>query len=253
MNGAGTSDQITGGDSNTTIYGYAGDDTLSGGGGNDVLVGGPGKDRLVGGAGSDTASYIDANKGVVASLASPSKNKNDASGDTYSSIENLQGSNFADTLYGNGLKNTIDGGAGNDALFGGRGNDVLRGGAGKDKLYGEVGADILFGGAGADHFMFRSIKDSRAAASGRDTISDFSAGQGDKINLSAIDADTKSAGNQAFKFIGLAEFSEKAGQLNYEKTKSGVIVYGDVNGDGKADFSIFVDDVSALKSGNFVL
>jgi Ca2+-binding RTX toxin-like protein len=44
-----------------------------------------------------------------------------ASGDTLFGIENLNGSNFGDTLYGNDLANTLNGFGGNDRLFGRRG------------------------------------------------------------------------------------------------------------------------------------
>jgi hypothetical protein len=61
------------------------------------------------------------------------------------------------------------GGAGNDAITGGRRNDAIDGGDGDD---------MLTGGAGADRFLFD-------AADGADTVSDFSAAQGDKIVLAA--------------------------------------------------------------------
>jgi hypothetical protein len=45
-------------------------------------------------------SYDTASAAVTANLASPIKNKGDATGDSYSSIENLRGSNFSDNLTG---------------------------------------------------------------------------------------------------------------------------------------------------------
>ncbi len=73
-----------------------------------------------------------------------------------------------------GLK--VDGGAGNDVLWGGAGADQLLGGTGSDSLLGAAGNDTLTGGAGADSFLF-------AAGSGQDTITDFSAADGDKVRL----------------------------------------------------------------------
>jgi Ca2+-binding RTX toxin-like protein len=70
----------------------------------------------------------------------------------------------------------VDGGAGNDVLWGGAGADQLLGGAGNDTLLGAAGNDTLSGGAGADSFLF-------AAGSGQDTITDFSATDGDKVRL----------------------------------------------------------------------
>lgn len=134
-------DKLYGYDGKDKLYGGAGNDTLDGGNGNDTLNGGAGADTLSGGAGTDTASYAGAAAGVTASLIKPSINTNDAKGDTYSSIENLVGSSFADRLTGNGGANTLTGGAGNDTLDGGAGNDTLNGGVGADKLIGGSGSD----------------------------------------------------------------------------------------------------------------
>ncbi|MDP3899067.1 MAG: M10 family metallopeptidase C-terminal domain-containing protein [Mesorhizobium sp.] len=132
------------------LTGNAGADTLDGGGGNDVLIGGLGADTLIGGAGVDAASYQFAAIGVMARLDLPALNTGEATGDTYSGIEDLIGSAFADTLVGNGGGNTIEGGGGDDRLFGLAGNDILRGGAGNDHLFGGAGADALYGGEGFD-------------------------------------------------------------------------------------------------------
>ncbi len=43
-----------------------------------------------------------------------------------------------------------------------------------------------------------------------DTIWDFSHAQGDRIDLSAIDANSSVGGNQAFTFIGAANFTGTA-------------------------------------------
>jgi Ca2+-binding RTX toxin-like protein len=153
-------DTITGTNYADVLFGHAGNDQLSagagndrieGGSGNDVLIGGAGSDTLIGGTGVDTASYAGAAKGVVASLATPSLNTNDAKGDTYSLIENLTGSSFADTLTGDSAANRISGGAGNDTLSGGHGKDVL------------------IGGTGADSFVFNT----KLGTTNIDTIDDF--------------------------------------------------------------------------------
>src|SRR5262249_58956429 len=83
-----------------------------------------------------TVSYDNATAAVSANLGNNAGNTNDAVGDTYSSIENLIGSDFNDSLTGNGANNVISGGLGNDFLNGGNGattgNDTLNGGAGID-------------------------------------------------------------------------------------------------------------------------
>lgn len=226
-------DGLTGGDNNTTIFGYAGNDRLSGGGGNDVLIGGIGADRLYGGSGTDIASYKDATSGVVASLATPSLNSGEAKGDTYSSIEGLNGSAHADSLSGNSAANRLSSAAGND------------------KLYGAGGADQLYGGSGADTFIFKSYTDSTLTA--RDVIYDFSRSQGDKIDLSAIDARSATSGNEAFAFIGEKAFSNKAGELRYVNYNGDTHLYGDVNGDGKADLAIRFDNTVEFVKGDFIL
>lgn len=228
-----TDDAIAGGSKNDVLRGLAGTDVLRGNGGNDLLEGGAGSDRLFGGKGSDTASYANAKSGVTVSLAKASSNTGDAARDKFSSIENLAGSKFVDTLIGNASSNELKGGNGND------------------KLVGAVGADDLWGGAGKDTFVFQRAKDSTFKTTGQDTIYDFA--KGDRFDLSAIDANTKIKGDQAFSFIGTAEFHGKAGELRFEKQKSDTYVYVDINGDKKVDFAFHLDDAVKLVKADFLL
>lgn len=156
-----------------------------------------------------------------------------------------------DTLRGLGGSDILSGDAGNDYLEGGAGQDTLNGGAGNDKIYGGQGRDDLTGGAGADLFIFKTVSESRGA--GRDTIFDFDAAGGDRIDLTAIDANAAVAGDHAFTFIGAKEFSGNAGELRYVKGSSDSYVYGDLDGDKKADFAIHFDDALNLKSSDFLL
>ena len=48
-----------------------------------------------------------------------------------------------------------------------------------------------------------------------DRITDFSHAQADRIDLSAIDASTGAAGDQAFSFIGAGLYTGVAGQLRF--------------------------------------
>ncbi len=151
--GTGDIDALTGDGNANRLTGLAGADTLDGAGGNDVLEGGAAGDILSGGAGNDTASYESAGGGVVASLDGSLVHTGDALGDVYDSIENLTGSDFADTLAGNGNANRLDGGSNADTLIGNCGIDTLNGGDGADIL--DLGHDLtaldrIDGGDGYD-------------------------------------------------------------------------------------------------------
>ena len=76
------------------IDGREGNDAINGGNDNDTLIGGLGADSLTGGAGTDEASYQNASSAVFVSLANAASNLGEAFGDTFSSIENLTGSDF---------------------------------------------------------------------------------------------------------------------------------------------------------------
>ncbi|WP_428428207.1 calcium-binding protein [Pararhizobium sp.] len=244
LTGSNYADKLYGNASANLLSGGAGNDLLSGDAGNDTLRGGAGADRLDGGVGTDTANYAGATAGVTANLANATANIGDAKGDVCVSIENLTGTNYADKLYGN---------TGGNVLSGGSGNDLLSGDAGNDTLYGGLGADSLTGGVGADTFVFKALSDTTVTTTGRDTIFDFSGTGGDRLDLSAIDANSSVSGDQAFTFIGTAAFSGKAGELNYSKQASDTYIYGDINGDKTADFAIHLDDAVMLSKGYFIL
>ena len=99
-----------------------------------------------------------------------------------SGADTIIGKDGNDTLNGGNGVDNIHGGSGNDMIRGGDGSDLLHGGLGDDILYGDDGADILFGGAGADAFRFEAA----TAYGGVDTIRDFSAAEGDVIDISDV-------------------------------------------------------------------
>jgi Ca2+-binding RTX toxin-like protein len=167
-----------------------------------------------------------------------------------------------DQLFGQTSNDTLDGGAGDDVLSGGNGLDTLIGGTGADKLFGRLGNDTLIGGKGRDLlvgnvgndvFDFNSAKESGKGANA-DVIFDFRSGQ-DSIDLIGIDAKSTVGGNQAFRFIGAQAFHDRAGELRFKAVAAQelVIIQGDVNGDGRADFEIKVNGVTTLNAADFDL
>jgi len=141
--------QTAGSDSDDLLNGTSANDVLAGNAGNDTLIGGAGADDLIGGLGVDLASYVDAYTRVNLDLRLRGTG-GEAANDTFSSIENVEGSDFDDYVYGNSADNVIVGGDGNDRLRGHYGDDTLLGGSGDDNLIGGSGADRLEGGEGLD-------------------------------------------------------------------------------------------------------
>lgn len=153
----------------------------------------------------------------------------------------IRGTAGANTLAGLGGADTLVGEGGLDRLEGGAGNDLLRGGADTDRL---------LGGADADVFDFNGLSESRRGAA-RDSIGDFQRGL-DDIDLAGIDA-RSGGGDNPFRWIGKQDFHGRKGELHFVKKAGYVLVEGDVNGDGRADFQIKVDGLGALGAGDFVL
>ncbi|MGX5668867.1 cadherin-like domain-containing protein [Rhizobium daejeonense] len=237
LNGGAGNDKLYGGDGDDRLYGGDGDDLLMGDEGNDHLDGGAGNDKLYGGTGDDTLYGGD--------------------GDDYLAGEDgndlLNGGAGNDELYGGAGDDKLYGGDGDDYLNAGAGDDALVGGTGNDILYGAAGIDRLYGGAGQDVFVFKSVSDMSIDKSATDTIFDFSQAEGDLIDFSFIDANAGAAGNQSFSFIGAEGFTQKAGELRYETTRSETYVYGDTDGDGNADFVLHLRGTLDLSKDDFLL
>ncbi|WP_395672491.1 calcium-binding protein [Inquilinus sp.] len=229
---AGTeNDQVFGQAGNDVLYGGVGNDALDGGDDNDVLEGAAGADNLIGGNGIDTVSYASSATGVTVVMGGISTG-GDAAGDIMSGIEQVLGSGFNDVITGDANPNTLWGLAGDDRLTGG------------------VGADVLKGGAGNDTFVYLSIADSIVALAGKDTIVDFTTG--DRIDLSAIDANGTGPGDTAFTF-GTGNFTA-AGQIRvvaFANNRYGV--YLETTGDKQPDAIINVYSDHALTAADFVL
>jgi len=286
-------DAIGGGTGNDTIAGLLGNDALFGNGGTDLLLGGDGLDLLEGGAGADLmfgGAGDDVMRGdvidVVGNDTLLGEDGNDWL-DAGAGNDWLDGGVGTDTLYGGLGADVLRGGGGDDILFGDVYSDrsteisvnprdtttlyedILLGGAGNDTLVGGYGADLVDGGAGADDFSIRNLSESSLTAP--DLILNFNGAtvaeealqglasyatigaEGDRINLSEIDAITGTTDNDAFTFVGTAGFTA-AGQLRYQASGMVTLIEGDVNGDHAADFRVQVNIANySFSAFDFVL
>jgi serralysin len=272
--GQGGNDAIAGGNGREFINGGSGNDDLDGGGGNDAFVAGDndGDDIYEGGDGVDRISFAALTTGGVAvDIAGQSAGgiaPGNIGNDTILNIEQIIGSSFTDSLFGDGTANQLFGGGGGDTLAGFDGNDRLFGDAGADSIIGGIGRDYLTGGADADTFRYQAVSDSSTGTATRDLILDFVSDAdvianpllvADTINLSAIDANSTVAGNQAFAFIGYNNgappaFTGVAGQLRtYTNTAGVTFAEADTNGDLVADLQIQIFGIHTMAASDFVL
>jgi Ca2+-binding RTX toxin-like protein len=111
------------------------------------------------------------------------------------------------------------------------------------------------GGAGRDIFRFENVNESNLAAT--DTILDFRAGgEADRIDLSAIDAKSGTAANDAFVFIGTnTAFTGAGGEVRVTHSNGQWFVEADVDGDMVADLLIRIDNGvgHVFTAGDFML
>ncbi len=250
-------DDLDGGAGRDTLDGGVGADTLAGGDGNDIIDGGTGADAMSGGLGDDTFYVDDVGDTVTEASAQGQDNVRStaASFTLTANVENLildgtgdisgTGSSGDNAITGNSGNNTLDGGAGDDLLKGGNGNDILIGGA---------GSDILVGGAGADTFVVTQASVRQSHLGGVlevDVVNDLTKAQGDRIDLSAIDADSITAGDQAFHLVG--NFSHHAAEMILSFSGGITLLSLDVDGDGSADYRMKITGDVHLDSGGWVL
>ncbi|MEA3052453.1 MAG: hypothetical protein QOG72_1356 [Sphingomonadales bacterium] len=247
------------------VYGGHGVDTLKGGAGNDAFFfegdrwgagdtvdGGAGRDAVIISSGSGI-NHFDFGANALTGIESISLNNRYTTDPTQKPSYELvlsngnvapgatlivNGSSLADRTQTVG----VDGSEvhdGNLILFGGFGNDTLIGGDGADLFQGGEGVDMLTGGGGADVFRYAGQYD--ATSQLPDRILDFASGV-DKIDLTRIDADLFTAGDQAFHWIGSGAFgaagAASAGELRAYAFNGSWYVEGDMDGNGSADLVI---------------
>ena len=139
--------------------------TITGTSYSDTLIGTPDKDKIYGRSGNDWLY----GRG---------------------SEDYLSGGSGNDYLDGEAGLDDLEGGSGEDKLYGGGGEDYLSGKSGDDYLDGEAGQDALEGGSGADKYviLFQGYSPDTGPGVNGDTIIGFNGNEGDKIDLSNIDA-----------------------------------------------------------------
>ncbi len=196
-------DFIDGGDGNDTIRGDAGKDELHGGSGDDSIAGGAGSDRIFGDIrnGSDPALEGD---------------------------DVILGGNGNDRVWAGGGDDLVKGGNGRDHLLGGDGDDTLDGGRHSDRIDGGAGADVLTGGRDADVFVFADIDGDR--------ITDFSADEGDRIDLSGV---AEIAGWRDLRRSHLDDGDADDGAFSISVDDRSIVVEGLDRGDLSRDDFIF--------------
>jgi Ca2+-binding RTX toxin-like protein len=188
-------EKLIGSDGNDTLIGdsNASGNTLDGGAGSDLFVdgGGASADIYIGGTGADAISYANASAAVTLSLSGGTSG--DAAGDVYTSIENVVGSSFDDS---------IEGDAGDNTLYGLAGNDVLSGGAGSDVLYGGLGNDLFKASTGAGTHLYYG--GDATSGAGTDTVSYEGVNTSVRVNLTAVDGNTNGATGSVERFFDIS-------------------------------------------------
>ena len=187
--GGGGGSVINGTSANDTLTGTAGNDTINGLGGNDLFVAGStgGADLINGGTGTDSIEFRDrATSGVVVDFGAGTITGGGSGTISFTAVERVVASNFA------------------DSLTGAAGGQTLTGQGGADTLWGGGGVDTLWGAGGNDAFVFREM-----GAANADRVSDFASGA-DKLQLD----------DAAFTSIGaMGNFS--AGDARFWASSSG--------------------------------
>lgn len=163
--GSGANNRLQTGSGSNVLDGGSGEDVLLGGAGNDTIYGGFFTDTVYGEAGNDLfvirgsatetefGDYVDGGAdidtldlaqvvqyGVILSLTAGTWQYDPAYGPvwTIANVENVNGTQAADTITGNGATNILRGNGGNDTINGG--------GGAADQMYGDAGDDRIYWG-----------------------------------------------------------------------------------------------------------
>jgi Ca2+-binding RTX toxin-like protein len=243
LQGSANTDILVGGFSADTIFGGAGDDWIDGTLGGDSLSGEVGNDSLVsrlqadvldGGADFDYARYDYADAGLRAYIYDTAQNSGWAAGDTYTSIEGLAGSYFADDLRGDASQN------------------IIYGLGGADFIIGLGGSDLLIGGDGQDLFHFVGIGD---GGPGGDAIQDFISGV-DRFSVTGAFFGLGSPGGVAidsFRFVAGSAANLATSQFIYNSATQQLFYDQDGTGAGAQALLATLQAGASLAAGDILV
>lgn len=148
----------------------------------------------------------------------------------------------SDLLMGGAFAEILDGGSGSDTVIGGGGNDLLTGAA---------GMDVISGGAGDDIFRFMATSDARGdriiASAGIAAFEGAGTPGGDRIDVSAIDADASLAGHQQFIFGS----SHAVGHLWAIDVGRVTHIQGNTGGDSAPEFQLVINDGAGVHASDY--
>lgn len=192
--GSAYDDWLLGSDLSDSIRGGAGNDHIIGSWGNDTMIGDAGNDYIDGNGGNNTVAYSSSVMGVTVNLSTQSASDGFGYTDTLIGINNVTGSDYADTIIGDGTANIIRAGKGNDLVAGGAGADTFAfaNGEGADRITDYED--------GVDHFELKALGISFAGLSFTDTVDGckISWSGGDIFTLSGVTASQMNSGDFIF-------------------------------------------------------
>lgn len=167
---------------------------------------------------------------------------------TGTALINGSGNALDNLINGNGATNELRGEAGNDSLDGKAGNDLLDGGTGRDQLTG---------GSGADRFRFATAGGFGTAQA--DRITDFSRGEGDRIELSRSAFGLAAGATLSFQTVNNdAELTRALGSstLLIQDLRDGSMLFnqnGTAAGAGQGGVFAVVNQGLTLQASDFAL
>lgn len=274
--GAGGNDKLYGDDGNDYLEGGPGSDKLFGGDGDDILVDyHGGRDEMRGGAGNDRYTVSSAGDVIIETAGGGDDDSVYVAGlqvytmpdyvetlyvhnEGFSDMTGNAGNNFMYNWYGDAILRGLGGddqlwgSYSNDTLHGGNGRDILNADGGTNTLNGGEEGDILIGGEETDYFVFGKLSHSAPGKQNGKPNFDQIRGNGgehvfddgDKIDVSGIDANSTVSGNQAFVWggeISLAATGAR-GSIYVAERNGDTVVVANTDSDSAWDFLVEIED-----------